>query len=142
MNTPFPTAQGAKDQAKRLRAKMTAKGQKIGHAKSLELIAHRYGFRDWNAMSAAIAAAPAPSWAPGDRVTGKYLSQPFRATVVDVALVRPGWVRVGLDLDEAIDVVAFDSFSNHRSRIRGTVGPKGHSAEHTSDGHPQLQLDF
>ena len=46
-----------------------------------------------------------------------------------------------LDLDEAVDVVRFDSFSNLRKRIRVEVGPEGHSKERTSDGTPQIVLD-
>jgi hypothetical protein len=49
---------------------------------------------------------------------------------------------VRLDLDHPVDVVTFDSFSNLRKRIRGTVGPDGRSKEITSDGTPHLVLDL
>ena len=53
-----------------------------------------------------------------------------------------GWTHLTLDLDAPVDVVTFDSFSNMRKRIRGVVGPKGHTAEKTSDGQPHLQIDL
>ena len=60
--------------------------------------------------------------------------------------LRPGWFRLVLDLDAAVDVdvdvVRFDSFSNMRKRIRVEVGPEGHSKERTSDGTPQVALDL
>ena len=58
MNTQLPSASQAKDQAKRLRTKMAEDSTSVGHAKSLELVAHQHGFRDWNAMLAAIGNGP------------------------------------------------------------------------------------
>jgi hypothetical protein len=142
MNTQLPSASQAKDQAKRLRTKMAEDSTSIGHAKSLELVAHQHGFRDWNAMFAAIGNGPPKDWAVGDKISGTYLSQPFTAKVIAIALLKPGWFRLELHLDEAVDVVTSDSFSNLRTCIRGVVGPKGHSKEHTSDGQAQLQIDL
>ena len=142
MTTSLPSAFQAKDQAKRLRAKMVDAGAPIGHAKSLELIAHQYGFRDWNTMIAAVGNGPPQDWVPGNVVSGTYLSHPFKARVVSVEGVKPGWFKLALHLEEAIDVVTSDGFSNRRTRIRGIVGPKGHSTERTSDGQPHLQVDL
>ena len=142
MNTQFPSATQAKEQAKCLRRKMTEDGTRIGHAKSLELIAHQHGFPDWNTMFAAIGNGPHKGWAVGEKVNGTYLSQPFEATVISISMVKPGWFRLGLDLDEAVDVVTSEQFSNLRKRIRGIVGPKGQSLEKTSDGEPHLQIDL
>lgn len=142
MNTQLPSAAQAKDQAKRLRAKMAEDGASIGHAKSLELVAHQHGFRDWNTMFAAIGNGPSKGWAVGDKVSGTYLSQRFTGHVVSISITKPGWFRLELQLDEAVDVVTFDGFSNFRSRIRGVIGPKGHSLERTSDGQAHLQIDF
>ncbi|MBZ0216360.1 MAG: hypothetical protein K8F25_07405 [Fimbriimonadaceae bacterium] len=142
MNRHLPTAVEAKDHAKRLRAQLADQGTKIGHANALELVAHQYGFRDWNTFHAAIGNRPPDGWTPGGRVQGSYLSQPFEATVLAVEMLGPGWFRLALDLDEAVDVVTFDSFSNFRKRIRGIVGPAGTSRELTSDGVPHLRLDM
>ena len=140
MTTQLPSASQAKHQAQRLRSKTATDGTPISHAKSLELIAHQYGFRDWNAMIASVGGGPRKDWAPGDKVEGAYLSHSFTARVVAAAIVRHGWFRLELHLDEAVDVVTSDGFSNFRTRIRGVVGPKGRSLERTSDGRPHLQI--
>ena len=139
MRPPTSIAE-AKKQARQLRQDLQRQGEEITHAKALECIAHRQGFRDWNAFSAAAGKRPSEDWRPGGRVEGRYLSQPFRATVLDAQLVRPGWFRLVLDLDEAVDVVTFDSFSCFRKRIRAVVGPEGYSKEQTSNGAPHVLL--
>lgn len=142
MNAQLPSASQAKDQAKRLRTKMAESGTTVGHAKSIELIAHQHGFRDWNAMNAAIGTGSPNGWRIGDEVSGTYLSQPFTAKVIAVEEQKPGWFRLELQLDGAVDVVTSDKFSNLRTRVRGVVGPKGHSQERTSDGKAHLQIDM
>jgi hypothetical protein len=142
MKTPLPSITAAKEQAKRLREKLEAEGTNVSHSKSLELIAHQYGFRDWNTLHAAIGNRPPFEWQVGDRARGSYLSQPFEAEIVAVETVRPGWFRLTLELDEAVDVVTFDSFSNFRKRVTGVVGPAGTSREKTSNGRPQLEMDM
>ncbi|MEM7530416.1 MAG: glyoxalase superfamily protein [Pseudomonadota bacterium] len=140
MKRDLPTPTQAKSQARRLREDLAAAGIAISHGQALEKIAHRHGFRDWNALHAAIAERWGEAWRAGGRVTGRYLSQPFAATVLVAEELRPGWFRLVLDFDEAVDVVRFDSFSNLRKRIRVVIGPKGHSKERTSDGEPHLRL--
>lgn len=140
MTDDLPTAAMAKQQARELRRDLAARGRDIAHAQALEIVARQHGFRDWNAFSAAIDNRPPAAWRPGGRVEGHYLSQPFRATVISCEMLRPGWFRLLLDLDEPVDVVRFASFSNHRKRIRAVVGPDGHSKERTSDGIPHLRL--
>ncbi len=142
MSPQLPTAAQAKDQARQMRTKAGRDGAPLGHAKSLEIVAHRHGFRDWNTMSAAIANGPPHGWTVGSKVKGRFLSKPFTAHVVSVANVKPQWFRLELQLEEAIDVVTSDGFSNFRSRISGVVGPKGHSMERTSNGHAQLEVDL
>ena len=140
MTRHLPSVAEAKEQAKRLRAKLAEQGTTVSHANALELVAHNNGFRDWNTFHAAMGNRSPEDWAAGGRVRGRYLSQPFEATVIAVEMVRPGWFRLTLDLDEAVDVVTFDSFSNFRKRIRAVVGPAGTSRERTSDGTPHLEL--
>ena len=141
MTRDLPTLVDAKAQAKRLRKDLAAEGVQITHAQALEKIAHRHGFRDWNAMHAAVRDISPESWSVGRRVTGTYLSQPFEATVMSAEQIRPGWFRLALNLDKAVDVVQFDSFSNLRKQIRIVVGPNGQSRERTSDGAPHMVLD-
>ncbi|MEM8572194.1 MAG: glyoxalase superfamily protein [Pseudomonadota bacterium] len=140
MRRALPTRTEAKTFAKQLREDLAAHGTPISHSQALEKIAHRHGFRDWNAMHGALLDLPAKKWSVGGRVTGAYLSQPFMATVLSVEPLRPGWHRLELDLDEAVDVVRFEGFSNFRKRIRIGIGPKGFSNERTSDGKPHLVL--
>lgn len=142
MSTQLPSVTQAKDQAKRLRAKMSGDGCKIGHAQSLELVAHQHGFRDWNSLLVAIGNGSAEGWNVGDWVTGTYQSQPFSAHVISVSNIKPEWFKLVLQLERAVDVVTSNSFSNYRQRIRGVVGPKGHSVERTSNGEPHLQIDL
>jgi hypothetical protein len=113
---------------------MAEDGAQVGDAKSLELVTHQHGFRDWNTMLAVIGNGPPKGWAIGDKVNGTYLSLPFTGHVVSVWMFKPGWFRLDLHLDEAVDVVTSAGFSIFCLRIRGVIGPKGHSIEGTSDG--------
>ncbi|MCE8536942.1 hypothetical protein KBY27_05705 [Ruegeria pomeroyi] len=142
MTRDLSTIAEAKQAAKQLRDCHAEQGEAIGHARALERIAQRYGFRDWNALHAALRDRSPQGWEAGGRVTGRYLSQPFAATVLAADQLRPSWFRLVLDLDEAVDVVRFDNFSNLRKRIRVEVGPEGHSTERTSDGTPHVALDL
>lgn len=141
MRQDLPALQEAKQQARELRAESKALGEHIGHAQSLEKVAKQYGYRDWNAMHARIRDLPPARWRVGARITGAYLSQRFSATVRSIESRTPGWFAVELDLDDPVDVVRFEGFSNLRKRVRGVVGPQGHSRERTSDGEPHLSLD-
>ena len=140
MTGVLPTHDGAKAQAKALRAKLQAEGREIGHGQALELIAASHGFKDWNTLHAAIGNGPHPPVAVGQVVEGQYLGQPFLAEVLGVQVLSPGRYQVTLHLDQAVDVVTFDSFSNFRRRIHKTLGSDGRSFDCTSDGVPHLVL--
>ena len=131
----------AKARAQALRRTRAEAGAPISQAAALELVARAEGHRDWNALHAAIRDRPPPRWETGGRVTGRYLSRPFAATVLDCTSLGRGWFRLSLALDTPVDVVRSDRFSNLRSRLRCTLGPAGHSRERTSDGAPQVVLD-
>lgn len=142
MTPELPSRSEAKAEARALRQALVEKGETIGHSQALDRIARTHGFRDWNTMSAAMDDRQPNQITPGTRLAGRYLSQPFTGTVLSSVQRRKGWVHVVLELDRAVDVVTFDSFSNLRKRIRGTVGPDGRSRECTSDGTPHLQLEL
>ncbi len=142
MTHTLPSITEAKAQARRLRKELLEQGNEVSHSRALELVARQYGFRDWNTLHAAIGNRPPETWTPGGRVRGTYLAQPFDATVIAVEMLRPGWFRLVLDLDEAVDVVSFDSFSNFRRRISGVIGPAGTTRERTSNGEPHLRLEI
>lgn len=126
--TTLPSLANLKDQAKRLRARLESRGEPTSHSKALELIAAQHGFADWNTLHAAAGNKPRlDRLMPGVKVTGAYLGQPFSARVVGVQTLTSasGLLRVSLDLDEAVDVVSFDSFSSFRKRINGVIGEDG-----------------
>ena len=142
MTRDLPSLIEAKAEAKALRKRLAAEGNELGHSQALEQVAQNHGFSDWNVFRAAVESHRPNVWNAGDRVTGRYLSQPFKATVRNSEHLRAGWFRLVLDLDEAVDVVRFESFSNLRKQIRVEVGPKGHAKERTSDGVPHVELDL
>ncbi|MBL3587196.1 hypothetical protein JMM61_17715 [Rhodovulum sulfidophilum] len=135
-----PSLETVKTQAKALRQALQAQGTAISHAQSLELIARQHGARDWNTLHARLGQRNAPAaLALGTKVTGHYLGQTYSGVIV--ALSGPSGNRhVEIALDQPIDTVRFDSFSNWRHRIRGTIGEDGRSSRKTSDGSPHLSV--
>ena len=142
MNGFLPTIETLKSQAKRLRVALKADGRQIGHGDALELLARQHGYRDWNTLHAAIGnqMPPHPLFV-GERVRGQYLGQAFDGEVKGLSvLATPGRYRVTFEFDEAVDVVAFDSFSNFRKRVSCIIDRAGVTMEKTSDGRPHLQV--
>ncbi len=139
----LPSIEELKYSAGELRRDLAAQGIVISHSQSLERIAHDMGFKDWNSLSAA-ARRPKEQCpvTKGGRVTGRYLGQPFTATVLDVhAAEMHARFRVTLHFDAPVDVVTFDSFSAFRQRVSCTLTPDGKTPQKTSNGTPQLVLD-
>lgn len=130
-----------KAQAKALRQALQAGGTVVSHAQALELIARQHGARDWNTLHARLTRQNAPpELAFGDRVTGYYLGQAYTGEIV--ALSGPaGHRHVGIKLDQPVDTVRFESFSNWRHRIRGTLDVDGRSHRKTLDGAPHLIVE-
>ena len=144
-HTPLPALETLKDQAKRLRARLAQEDQTISHSRALELIAAQYGFRDWNTLHAKVGNRPPLNpWMLGARASGTYLGHPFTAEVISVQALqnRPGYYRLTMKFDEAIDVVTFESFSAFRRRINCTIDETGRSPAKTSDGRPHVELSW
>ena len=142
-DTLMPTLVALKDQAKRLKNKCANDGETISHARALELIASQYGFKDWNTLHAAAGNRTGiEHQKPGVQVSGRYLGQPFKAQLLGITMstADADRYRVVLDLEEAVDIVTFDSFSAFRKRVHGAIGSDGMSRERTSNGLPQLEL--
>lgn len=140
-----PTVDGAKTQAKALRKALAGQGRDIGHGAALELVAKSHGFQDWNTFHAragedTAGARPRCPVALGQRLGGRYLGQAFTAEVIGVKALAHDRYAVELQLDAAVDVVTFESFSSFRSRIRKVIGLSGQSFDATSDGVPHLVL--
>lgn len=131
----------AKRQARELRKELAKNGESISHAMALEKTAKLLGYRDWNTATARLSNHPDVEVQVGDHVRGIYLKQPFTARIVSVTEQGQGaYYQLALDLDEAVDVVTFDSFSAYRKRVRGRVNAQGDSPTKTSDGEPQLVI--
>lgn len=135
-----PTMDGAKAQARALRAALEAEGREISHSAALELVAKSHGYHDWNTLHAAIGNGPVVPVSLGQVVEGSYLKQAFLAEVIGLRVLSEGRYEVVLELDQPVDVVTFDSFSNWRSRVTKVIGPDGRSFDTTSDGMPHLVL--
>ncbi|MEQ8333999.1 glyoxalase superfamily protein [Nisaea sp.] len=138
----LPSIEDLKYSAGELRRDLAAQGITLSHSQSLERIAHDMGFKDWNNLSAAAGRPKDRSpVTQGDRVTGRYLGQPFTATVLDVrAAEMHARFRVTLHFDKPVDVVSFESFSSFRQRVSCTMTPEGRTPQKTSNGEPQLVL--
>ena len=139
---PIPSIDFLKTQAKRLRADLLKDGVSVAHSRSLEMLAHQYGYRDWNTLHALAGnRPPGCPVAPGDRVAGHYLGQSFEGAVTGVEhMVTAGRYRVSIRFDDPVDVVSFPSFSNLRQRVRCVIDARGVTAEKTANGLPQLAL--
>lgn len=138
----MPTIEDLKSQAKRLRASL-AGSNPLSHSQALEAVARQHGYKDWNTIHAACGnAAPGPPWQVGQTVTGAYLGKPVRGTIKSVQEWAEGRMfRVTLDLDEPVNVSAFDSFEVTRRRLTATIGRDGATVEKITGGTPQLKLD-
>lgn len=135
------TLDTVKAEVKALRQALRAEGTLVSHAQSLELIARRHGARDWNTLHARLRQRNAPlPLAVGAKVSGHYLGQAYSGTILAVS-GRAERRQVEIALDQPIDTVRFDSFSNWRHRIRGTLDKDGRSPDTTSDGTPVLTVD-
>jgi len=141
MDTTLPSTDFLKSQAKRLRVDLTNRGYPVTHATTLEMVAHQWGARDWNTLSAK-AGAPKQGWAPGDRVSGRYLGQPFQGVVKAAKTSVHGMWSITLRFDEAVDVVTSSLFSNFRRQVDALIDANGTSPRKTSNGQPHLVLDI
>ena len=141
INSPGPfSLEALKAQAKRLRQALAEDGDFISHGETLELLAKQMGFRDWNTLRASADRRPPPLQS-GMRVSGAYLGQKFTGALMGVETLSGGRTRVTIDFDEAVDVVTFDSFSAFRKRVTAVVGEDGRSAQKTSNGRPQMEIE-
>lgn len=131
----------AKSQAKRLAGILGDMGQPVALSRAYEILAQSAGHADWNTMSAQLQSAPADQgWRLGDRVSGRYLGQPFAGRVH--ALRRKGaFVEIEIQADAPVNVSRSALFAAPRQRLRATIGTDGRSLTATSDGEPHLVLN-
>ena len=115
----------------------------MSYSQALEAVARQHGYKDWNTIFAACGNAPSgPPWQVGQIVTGAYLGKPVRGTIKSLRQLADGRMfRVSLDLDQPVNVSAFDSFDVMRRRLSATLNRKGETVEKITSGTPQLKLD-
>ena len=115
----------------------------MSHSQALEAVARQHGYKDWNTIFAACGNAPSgPPWQVGQIVTGAYLGKPVRGTIKSLRQLADGRMfRVSLDLDQPVNVSAFDSFDVMRRRLSATLNRKGETVEKITGSTPQLKLD-
>ena len=101
-----------KQQAKRLRTQMGVDSTAITHSQALELLAHQYGYKNWNTLHAASGnQPPGPPVSIGSIVSGRYLGQPFTGNVISVAELGQGErYRITVNFEEPVDVVQFEGW--------------------------------
>lgn len=130
-----------KSQAKRLREYLGSQDIKLGHSASLEAIAKQHGYRDWNTLSAS--EKNRIKWpAAGERVMGTYLGHSFRGTILKSEIIsNSDNRRYTLMMDEAIDVVKSELFSNFRQRISSTLNSDLKSVDHKGNPDKILIID-
>lgn len=136
-----PPIEYLKHKAKLLRLEKRKENLPLTQSQALETLAHEYGFRDWNGLSA-VAKKQEAVVSIGQRVRGYYLGQDFQATVKNVRQDDPNRARVTFVFDEAVDVVSFDSFSSFRKQVSCFLNQKAMTNEKTSNGLPQLVLNL
>ncbi|WP_018147649.1 glyoxalase superfamily protein [Henriciella marina] len=141
MSHNITTRAQAKAHARELRAEAAQRGESLSHARALEAVAHKLGYRDWNTASARLSNQADIPIQVGERVSGRYLKQPFAGRVHGVRELAGGMgYEVTLHFDKPVDVVEFDSFSGLRQRVSAMVSEDGISWSKTSDGVPHLVI--
>lgn len=132
-----------KTEARALRDERAGQGTPISLGQALEATAKSHGYRDWNTVVGTLKQPLASPVQLGQRVTGKYLKQPFVGTVLSLTSMPGGkYTHLTIKFDQPVDVVTFDSFSAFRHRVNATIDAYGKSPARTSDGEPHLQLDL
>ncbi|MDW3182132.1 MULTISPECIES: glyoxalase superfamily protein [unclassified Roseobacter] len=141
MDTPLPSRDALKAQARRLRARLIEAGQPMSHSMALEAVAHQWGMRDWNTLCALAGDAPRTAWQIGQRVSGRYLGRRFQGVVKAANQRAQGFWRMTIRFDQPVDVVRSEQFSCLRRQINCSLDARGRSPQKTSDGVPQVILN-
>ena len=140
MDISLPSRDALKAQAKRLRQKLAADGTTVSHSQALEAVAHQWGARDWNTLSARAGTAPTKGYSPGQRVSGRYLGHRFTGVVKAAERRSQGYWRLVLRFDAPVDVVSSEQFSALRRQVTAVIDATGRSPQKTSDGVPHVVL--
>lgn len=135
-----PTISQMKAEAKTLRDE-APEGARLSHCASLEAIAKRYGFANWNtARAQARPEVSVRALRVGTRVAGRYLTRRFIGELRGIETVGHDLFRVTVRFDKPVDVVRFDSFSAFRSQVNAVLRDDGTSVSRLSTGDCHLVL--
>lgn len=132
------TAFDFKTHARRLRDALAADGIAISHGKALDIVARQNGSRDWNTLSATLAALPAADVSgdpmPGapfglsDSVRGHFNGRPAEGRVIGLEeTIKPGLWRATIAFDPPVDASTSPNFRAERRRVTMVVGADGRS---------------
>lgn len=136
-----PSAQTLKTEAKALREDRARAGQTMSHGAALEAVARAHGFRDWNTARAVLPDRVAAPFQIGQRVSGTYLSQPFRGMLIGVQLMSDmQHYKVTVSFDQPVNVTPTFMFEAFRQRVTATVDIHGTTPALRGDGTPQMVL--
>lgn len=138
MDIPLPSRAALKAQAKRLRAMLNDAETPCTHAQALEAVAHQWGARDWNTLSARAQDTSQHGYHPGQRVSGRYLGHRFAGVVKSARLMPGGRHGLTLRFDDAVDVVTSPHFSAWRKQVNCVVDHSGRTSRVTSNGQPHV----
>ena len=135
----LPSLNEAKAYARSLRRDMAEHGERITHARALEITAHRLGFVSWNVLAARL--GPRKTFSPqlGDKVRGLYLKMPFFGTIIAIS-EQAGGARYAatINFDAPVNVSRFSSFNVMRRRVNVNLDGRGMTKQRTSDGEPHM----
>lgn len=136
-----PSAQTLKAEAKNLREERERAGQPITHSEALELVSRAHGYRDWNTACAALPHRVVVPFQVGMRVSGFYLEQPFRGTVIGVQMTSASqYFTLTIQFDEPVNVTPTFMFAAFRHRVTSTVDIHGVSPALRGNGQPQMRV--
>ncbi len=146
LETIVPSLETAKQQAKSLRKYLDTQNIPISHSQCLEALACLYGQNSWNHLSGLLGKSIKDKPAirlPGveEKIRGVYLKKPFAGKVIKIESIAKGELRrYAIQLDEPMDVVESELFSNHRQRITAMVNLDGYSVTAKKERNNILQI--
>lgn len=138
-STSLPDIETLKTQARKLRADLSGLGKEMTQAQALETLAHQWGFKDWNTLSAKARQTTPVPWQVGQRTSGHYLGHAFDGKVKSVKQTGEMWA-LTIVFDNPVDVVTSKAFSAFRKQVSVRVDVNGRTFERVSDGTPHMQL--
>jgi len=138
---PLPNIPQLKNEATQLRDRQVKIGNPISLSKSLELLAHNYGYADWNTLCAR-AKTQVRIYVVDQRVSGTYLGQKFTGSIKKLQSGPPGQLQMATILfDQPVNVIKFEGMQNLRRRVRVLIDAFGKCPDKSGNGRPIIVFD-